>query len=119
MTPERKKAYKKEVDLVLLLAAYSMLELFGLVYKNHVIRKEQQKNKELTSYAAMAQNFAEGLKPFNMSEINPEFSYCNNTNCMTCKAVRAGEKEHEQAMRTLNIDPRTVQALRQGPFHQR
>lgn len=112
----KEKTKAKEVDLVLVLAAYSMLEIFALVYKNHVIRHQQQRNKELAEYAVMAQNFAEGLKPFNMSEINPEFSYCNDTNCMTCKAVRAGEREREQAMRTLNIDSKTVQALRQGPF---
>ena len=116
MTSEQKHSRKME-NLVFLLAAVCILENFALVHQNRIMRRERKKNTELTAYANMAQQLARNANGAPITEIAPEFAFCNNTNCMTCRAVKNTEAHYEKAMETLNIDPQTLQRLRQGPYN--
>ena len=90
----------------------------GLFYQARALNQAHRENKALRRYADIAQNVALDIKPNTVDD----FVYCDDAKCMTCRAVREGnkkaEKDYQEALNTLNIHPRLLDVLRQGPYSQ-
>ena len=87
----------------------------GLFYQAHSLNQARQENKALRRYADIAQDVALNMKPNTIDD----FVYCDDVSCMTCRAVREGNKkaldDYRAALNTLNVHPRLLDVLRQGP----
>lgn len=87
----------------------------GLIYQTHNLNRVQQENNTLRQYTTMAQDFAQAIKPDTLDD----FVYCTDTNCMTCQAVRSGNKRalraYNTAIHTLQINRQTLADLQTGP----
>ena len=114
LTDKQKNTRKFLEDLVIFFAIGATS--IGVIRQAKNINRTYKENTELRRYAALAHDVAVNIKPDTVDN----FDYCTDTNCMTCKAVRNGNKmalnDYNKAIDTLKIDRQKLNALRQNPI---
>lgn len=101
---------------ILFLTALCAAAATGLYFQGKSLKRTQKENQALHNYADAAQNFAKNVTQV---PLLPDFTYCNDTNCMTCRAVKNTDKRYAQAAEMLGVDMAMLNTLRQGPNNQR
>jgi len=102
--------------MVIFLGVLCASSAFGLIKQAQIIKHISHENKQYRAYARTAQNLAQKTKPNTLEN----FQFCDKPDtCMTCRAVTNGNKkilkDYHTALNTLNIDPKALETLRQGP----
>ncbi len=115
---QNKIIQKKLNRTISFLSVLCLLSGYGLFSQHRTLGRVKKENQTLRNYANIAQDFTSKIRP----NIYTNYDFCNNTNCMTCRAVRncndREQQSYDAAISTLKINPGILHQLSQGPQNQ-